>query len=142
MKFRGGVQSTPEGNLGTVYTSHKQKTVVATLDTSGAATTIANAFPAFSRLKACAAQVTTAIAGADATAFTLEIAGKTVATGADLTVYPAQGGMIAWNVGTTAAMVATTGSAGDVVITLTGGSDQTPTAGVITLDMVFEEFRS
>ena len=142
MKFRGGVQSTPEGQLGTTYTSHKQKTVVVELSTSGAATTVSGAFPAFSRLIACAAQVTTAVAGADATAFTLAIAGKTVGTGIDLTVYPATGGHIAWNVGTTAAMVATTGSAGDVVITLTGGSDQTPTAGVVTLDMVFEEFRS
>ena len=132
----------PEGQLGTVFTSHKQKTVVATLDTSGAVTTVTGAFPAFSRLIACAAQVTTAVAGADATGFTLAIAGKTVGTGIDLTVYPAVGGHIAWNVGTTAAMVATTGSAGDVVFTLTGGSDQIPTAGEITLDMVYEEFRS
>jgi len=140
--FRGGIKSTPEGALGVVHTSPITKTVVVDLSTSGAATTVAGAFPAFSRLIACAAQVTTAVAGADATAFTLAIGGKTVATGADLTVYPATGGMIAWNVGTTAAMVATTGSAGDVVITLTGGSDQTPTAGVVTLDMVIEEFKS
>jgi len=142
MKFRGGVQSTPEGQLGTTYTSHKQKTVVAELSTSGAATTVSGAFPAFSRLIACAAQVTTPVAGADATAFTLQINGKTVATGADLTVYPALGGAIAWNLDTSGNSVQTTATAGDVVITLTGGSDQTPTAGVVTLDMVFEEFRS
>lgn len=142
MKFRGGVQSTPEGQLGTTYTSHKQKTVVAELSTSGANTTVSGAFPAFSRLVACAAQVTTAVEGADATAFNLRINGKTVITGADLTVYPAMGGGIAWNLDTSGNSVQTTATAGDVVFTLTGGSDQTPTAGVITLDMVFEEFRS
>ena len=131
----------PEGQLGTVFTSHKQKTVVATLDTSGAVTTVTGAFPAFSRLIACAAQVTTAVEGADATAFTLQINGKTVATGADLTVYPAMGGAIAWNLDTSGNSVQTTGSAGDVVFTLTGGSDQIPTAGEITLDMVYEEYK-
>lgn len=131
----------PEGQLGTVFTSHKQKTVVATLDTSGSTTTVTGAFPAFSRLVACAAQVTTAVAGADATGFNLRINGKVVLTGADLTVYPATGGGIAWNVDTSGNSVQTTGSAGDVVFTLTGGSDQTPTAGEITLDMVYEEYR-
>lgn len=140
--FRGGIKSTPEGALGVVYRSPVVKTIEIELSTSGAATTVTDGFPAFSRMIACAAQVTTAVAGADATGFTLQIAGKTVATGADLTVYPATGGAIAWNIGTSAAMVATTGSAGDVVITLTGGSDQTPTAGTMTLDMVIEEFKS
>ena len=141
MKFRGGVQSDAVGGLGMVYNSHKVATFEVELSTSGAATTVSDAFPAFSRMVACGAQVTTAIAGADATAFTCSLNGKDIITGADLTAFPATGGGYAWNLGTTAASVQTTGTAGDLVITLTGGSDQTPTAGAVTVQFVYEEFK-
>lgn len=140
MKFRGGVQSDNVGALGIQYNSHVRKSVVIELATDNATTSVADAFPAFSRLVAVCAKVTTAIAGADATGFNLQMNGKTVATGADLAVHPATGGAIAWNLDTDGDSVQTTGSAGTIAVTLTGGSDQIPTAGVITVEFVYENW--
>ena len=134
--FRGGIKSTPEGAIGVVHTSPVVKTIEVELSTSGAPTTVTDGFPAFSRLIAIAGQVTTAVAGADATGFSVTVGGTAAVTG-DLAVYPAMGGGISW-----ASAIENTGSASDIVVTLTGGSDQTPTAGKITLDLVFEQFKS
>lgn len=140
MKFRGGVEAESDGTLGVQYKSHQVKSIVVDLATDSANTTVTDGFPAFSRLVAVAAQLTTAVAGADATGFNLRVNGKTVLTGSDLTVAPATGGGIGWNLDTSGNSVQTTGSAGDVVITLTGGTDQIPTAGTMAIDMVFESW--
>lgn len=133
--FRGGIKSTPEGGLGVVHTSPVVKTIEVELSTSGAATTVTDGFPSFSRLIAIAGQVTEAVAGADATGFSVTVGGTTAMTG-DLTVFPATGGGIRW-----ASSIQNTGSASDIVVTLTGGSDQTPTAGKVTLDLVMETWK-
>jgi hypothetical protein len=132
--FRGGIKSTPEGRLGLVHVSPVINTVEVELSTSGAATTVTGGFPKWSRLIAAAAKVTTAVAGADATGFSMTMGGTSVLTG-DLAVHPAMGGGIAWNPATS---VETTATAADIVITLTGGTDQTPTAGKITIDFAVE----
>lgn len=136
--FRGGIKSTPVGALGVYHTSPVIKTIEVELSTSGAATTVSGGFPQWSRLISAAAKATEAIAGADATGFSMTIGGTSVLTG-DLTVHPAMGGGIAWN---PSSSVETTATAADIVLTLTGGSDQTPTAGKITVDLCLETWRS
>jgi hypothetical protein len=135
--FRGGIKSTPEGALGVVHTSPVVKTIEVELDTSGAATTVTGGFPAWSRLIAAVAKVTETVADVDATGFSMGIGGTTVLTG-DLTVHPAMGGGIAWNPATS---IETTATALDIRLTLTGGSDQTPSAGKITVDLVMETWK-
>jgi hypothetical protein len=134
--FRGGIKSTPEGRLGVVHKSPIIKTIEVELSTSGAATTVSGGFPKWSRLIAAAAKATETIADVDATGFSLAIGGTSVLTG-DLTVHPAMGGGIAWNPATS---VETTATEADIVLTLTGGSDQTPSAGKITVDLVMEQW--
>lgn len=136
--FRGGIKSTPVGALGVIHTSPVIETIEVELSTSGAATTVSGGFPKWSRLISAAAKATEAIAGADATGFSMTIGGTSVLTG-DLTVHPAMGGGIAWN---PSSSVETTATAADIVLTLTGGSDQTPTAGKITVDLCVETWRS
>ena len=137
-QFRNGVKSTPEGKFGLRLRTHVVETIEVELSTSGAATTVTGGFPKWSRLVAAAAKITTAVAGADATGFSMTIGGTSVMTG-DLAVHPAMGGGIAWNPATS---VETTATAADIVITLTGGSDQTPTAGKMTIDLVMEEWKA
>lgn len=138
-QFRNGIKSTPAGHFDVRLRSHVVHKIVVELSTSGAATTVSGGFPAWSRMVAAAAKVTTAVAGADATGFTVAIGGTTALTSSDLNVHPAVGGAIGWNPATS---VETTATAADIVVTLTGGSDQTPTAGEITIDLVVEEFKS
>ena len=135
--FRGGIKSTPVGALGVIHTSPVIKTIEVELDTSGAVTTITDGFPAWSRLIAAVAKVTETVADVDATGFSMGIGGTTVLTG-DLTVHPAMGGGIAWNPATS---IETTAAAADIRLTLTGGSDQTPSAGKITVDLVMETWK-
>lgn len=135
--FRGGIKSTPEGALGVVHTSPVVKTIEVELDTSGAGTTITDGFPKWSRLIAAAAKVTEAVADVDATGFSMTIGGTAVLTG-DLAVHPAMGGGIAWNPATS---VETTATAANIRLTLTGGTDQTPSAGKITIDLVMETWQ-
>lgn len=135
--FRGGIKSTPEGRLGLVHASPVVKTVEVELSTSGNATTVTGGFPAFSRLIAAAAQVTETVADVDATGFSLSIGSTSVLTG-DLAVHPATGGGIAWNPSTS---VETTGTAANMRLVLTGGTDQTPSAGKITIDLVMETWK-
>lgn len=137
MKIRDGVQSEPFGLFGMVYHAPRVKSVTATLSTSGAATTVTGAFPKWSRLIAIVTKVSTEVADVDATGFTVAIGGTTALTSTNLTVHPAVGGAIGWNPSTS---IETTATAADMVITLTGGSDQTPSAGAITVEMVYESW--
>ena len=137
MKIREGVQSEPFGVFDMVHQSPRVKSVAVTLDTSGASTTVTGAFPAWSRLIAMVAKVTTEVADVDATGFTVSIGGTTVLTSSDLNVHPAVGGAIGWNPATS---VETTATAANMRIALTGGTDQTPSAGAITVEFVYESW--
>lgn len=128
-KFRGGIAADNPGPLGGSLVVGGAPVVISAeaLATGGAVTTISNGLPAWHRVEFVVVKFAD-IAGSDATGATIAIGGTTVKTGVSLD----STGDVMW---APATPIANTGAASDIVVTLTGGSDQTPSAGTVSMDI-------
>lgn len=121
-----------------VALGHK-KAAVTTLNTGSAVTSISLGIPDGAVLVGWAALVSTAISGTDATTFTLAMTGGSTLTLGTLpagTLNSKRSGMI-----NPAGTPMVSGSAANATLTLSGGSDNVPSAGAVTLCVWYHEMQ-
>ena len=112
--------------LGAEVTIRQYASAVTTLDTGDASTAITVDLPAGALVTGAALKVTTTIAGIDSTTGTLALTGGSTATLGTISAFSAG------TKGTFAAAAATT-AATQASFVLSGGADNTPSAGAVQL---------
>lgn len=103
----------------------KYKSAATAVSTSGAATTLSAVVPAGATIVGFSLKVTTTIAGINSTTGTLTVSGGGSGTLGTIAAFTAG------TTGTGGAAITVGATAGNVVFTLSGGADNTPSAGAI-----------